>query len=149
MKLTLDDLVSDHLGNDVVEGLIVYRGHDYMDKRTIKHLVSNTSGIPDYFFHKQPDGTTSADALLKGHDTAWTFEQTIDNVKTLKPKFYPGQKRKAASSDTNYTLLGAIIEKVTGKSFSEALEIYIFNPLRLKDTYGYLDPHDTSVCAFY
>lgn len=147
--LNFDDLVIDYLDEAALTGLIVYQGKDYKDTLTIKHLLSNTSGIPDYFFHKQPNGKTIASALLKGQDTAWTFSKTIENVKSLKPKFYPGMKRKAAYSDTNYTLLGAIIEKVTHVSINEALKQYIFDPLNLKDTYAYAQASDESVSAFY
>jgi D-alanyl-D-alanine carboxypeptidase len=43
-------------------------------------------------------------------------------------------------SNSNYTLLGMIIEKATGLSFPEAYRKYVFDPLDLQDTYYGMDP---------
>jgi D-alanyl-D-alanine carboxypeptidase len=70
-------------------------------------------------------------------------------VKKLKPKFPPGKKGKASYSDTNYQILGKIIESVTGKNISEVFREYIFDPLHLKETYVYTDQADQSPVPFY
>ncbi|MGY0694701.1 serine hydrolase [Virgibacillus sp. FSP13] len=75
---------------------------------TIKHLMSNTSGIPDYF------SSDLIGELTAGMDQSWGFDRTIASVKQKKPKFAPG--KKAQYSDTNYQLLGKIIETITKKT---------------------------------
>jgi D-alanyl-D-alanine carboxypeptidase len=145
-KMSLDDSLARWLPEDFMKGLHVLRGVDYSNQLTIKHLISNTSGIPDYFFHKQPNGKTAADALLEGHDESWPVEKTIGVVKKLKPDFAPG--KKAAYSDTNYQLLGRIIETVTGKTMHQVFKEYIFDPLGLRNTYTYQDKNDTSPVPF-
>ena len=47
----------------------------------------------------------------------------------MKPHFPPGSPGRAFYSDTNYQLLGAIIEAVTGDTYGAALEAGICAPL--------------------
>ncbi len=148
-QLSLDDKIGKYLPGELLDGLHVLKGVDHTGEITIKHLISNNSGIPDYFFHRQPDGKTAASELLGGKDDPWPLEKSIDLVKTLTPRFRPGQKGKAAYSDTNYQLMGRIIENITGKTIHEAFGEYIFNPLKLQDTYVYNDVNDTSPVPFY
>lgn len=146
-KIALEDLISKHLPDQYCKGLHVLKGVEYSNQLTVKHLISNTSGIPDYFFHKQENGRTAADELLEGKDEAWPLSRTISLIKKLKPNFKPGTK--AAYSDSNYQLLGKIIEEVTGQSIQEVMKTYIFKPLKLKNTYVYHDPTDKSPTPFY
>lgn len=148
-KIQLNDPISKYVSNDIIEGLHVLRGVDSSNVITIKHLLSNTSGLPDYFFHKLEDKKTFASKILNNEDVFLSFEETIGYVKKLKPNFYPGEKRKAAYSDTNYQLLGEIIEVVTNKTIHEVFDETIFKPLNLHNTTTYQDPTDTSPVLFY
>ncbi len=147
--LNLDDSIAKFLPEEYTQGLHVLRGVDYSAQITLRNLISNTSGLPDYFFHKKSDGKSAADLLLDGVDEPWDAEKTISTVKQMKPKFRPGKKGKASYSDTNYQLLGKIIETVTGKTMGEVFREYIFDPLNLKDTYLYTDTDDDSPVFFY
>lgn len=148
-RIELHDKISKYLTEELMEGLHVLKGVDYSNDITIKHLISNTSGIPDYFFHKQPDGKTSASELLDGKDGSWNLEKTIKLVKELTPNFIPGKKGKAEYSDTNYQLLGRLIEIITGKNIGEVFKEYIFDELKLKHTYVYKDSSDNKPVPFY
>ena len=48
-KISLDDPISQYLDESVLQGLHVYEGKDYSDDLRIRHLVSHTSGLSDYF----------------------------------------------------------------------------------------------------
>lgn len=91
---------------------------------TIHHLLSQTSGIPEYFdvddneFH----------LLAKEH----TPEQLIAYYKDESLIFKPGEKW--SYSNSNYPLLGAALEKVTGLSLKEYLQIHLFEPLGMIST---------------
>lgn len=148
-RFALDDKISEYLPGMDLDGLHVYKGVEYTREIKIRHLISNTSGLPDYFFHRQPGGRTVADGLMEGRDEAWPLDRTIGLIKDLKPNFRPGAKGKAAYSDTNYQLLGRIIENVTGKSIPEVFQEYIFSPLGLSDTYFYNDPADQTPVRFH
>ena len=101
-KLCLDDKIGKYLPRHYTEKLHVLKGRDYSDEITVRHLLSNTSGLPDYFTG------TAFTSLLQGNDDDWGFDKTINTAKEMTPKFAPG--KKAAYSDTNYRLLGKIIE---------------------------------------
>jgi CubicO group peptidase (beta-lactamase class C family) len=148
-RLSLDDKIAKYLSEEEMRGLHVLKGVEYSHQITIRHLISNTSGLPDYFFHKQPDGETAASRLLEGVDQSWPVEQTIRTVKKLKPNFEPGKKGKAAYSDTNYQILGKIIETVTGKTMGEVFQTYIFDVLDLRNTFAYQSLNDNSPVPFY
>ncbi len=70
-------------------------------------------------------------------------------MRALKPKFKPGQKGKVYYSDTNYQLLGKIIESITGMSMSDVFRTYIFNELQLTKTYVFEDVNDVKPVPLY
>jgi D-alanyl-D-alanine carboxypeptidase len=148
-RIELNERISKYLPKDICAGLHVLNGVDYSNQITIKHLISNTSGLPDYFFHKQPNGKTVADELMEGSDESWLLDRTIGLTKNLKPNFKPGTKGKASYSDSNYQLLGRIIENVTGKNIGEVFNDYLFSQLNLLNTYAYNDINDNSPVPFY
>ncbi len=86
---------------------------------------------------------------MEGKDEPCPIERTIHLVKELKPWFVPGSRGKDAYSDTNYQLLGKIIETITGKSIGEVFHDFVFSELNLTDTYAYSDESDNSPVPFY
>ncbi|SES28126.1 serine hydrolase domain-containing protein [Salipaludibacillus aurantiacus] len=148
-RLQLDDPIERYLPEEYMKGLHVLKEVDYSQAITVKHLISNTSGLPDYFFHKQPDGSTFASKLLEGKDISMELEETVTYVKELTPKFPPGKNGKAAYSDTNYQLLGRIIEVITEKQIGDVFKEYLFDELQLEHTYAYKDTSDTAPVPFY
>lgn len=136
-QLQLDDKISRYLRKEDVERIHVLKDKDYSNEITIKHLMSNTSGIPDYF---------TSEVFLElanGKDQSWPLERTLQSVKQMKPKFKPGQKGKVHYSDTNYQLLGEIIKSITGKTTQEVFKEFIFDNLKLQHTYVYEDMNDS------
>ncbi len=142
-KLQFSDPMHEYFPADLIQGIHVLEGKDYTEEITIAHLLSNTSGIPDYYYYNKAKGEAASD-LLGGNDEAWPLIKAIEKVKSMKPKFKPGQSGKVNYSDTNFQLLGGIIENVTGKAVGEVFQEYIFTPLGLKDTYAFSDAADTS-----
>jgi hypothetical protein len=61
--------------------------------------------------------------ITQGLDQSWTFEEVIERSKAMKLKFAPGTKGKAFYSDTNYQLLGRIIETIANKSFNTLIKL--------------------------
>jgi CubicO group peptidase (beta-lactamase class C family) len=141
-RLSLDDPLSKHLPAPMLVGLHTYKGHDYSDQLRIYHLISQTSGLPDYF-EENPRGRQSVlDQIIMTGDMNWDVEEVVRIAKNdLTPKFPPESKdreksgKKAYYSDTNYQLLGAVIESVTQKSLSEVFSDLILEPLALSSTY--------------
>lgn len=148
-KLSLDDTLEKFFPAELITNLNNFQGTDYSSEITIRNLLSHTSGIPDYFMGKLLDGTSLQDSIVAGDDRAWTFEEAITMSKSLKPNFKPNQKGRALYSDTNFQVLGRIIEIVRGSTIAEVLMNEIFKPLGLEKTYLYTDPQDTKPFPLY
>jgi D-alanyl-D-alanine carboxypeptidase len=122
--LSFDDRITEHLDGELLKGLHVHKGTDHTDEIRIKHLLNQTSGLPDDF---EP----LLDALLADPDFSITPREAIEWVKKhAEPHFPPGTGFHY--TDTNYHLLGLIIEKCSGLPFHEALKQYVYEPLEMK-----------------
>ena len=93
------------------------------EKITIANLLGHTSGIPSFTEAKE-----FAVWSMSPHSTA--EELALFRDKPLE--FDPGSKFHYSNS--NYEVLGAVIEKVSGKKYGELLRERIFDPLGMKDT---------------
>jgi len=140
--LSLDDPIAKYLPAALLAGLHRYKGHDYSDQLRVYHLVSQTSGLPDYFEAAPKGGKSLFDLIVSEGDTAWDLEYVVDVAKNrLSPQFAPepmGQAhsgKRAHYADTNYQLLGAIIESVMERPLQEVFEELAFGPLALSATY--------------
>lgn len=148
-KLSLDDKISKYIDKSILSGLHIYKGKEYSQDLTIKHLLSHTSGLPDYFQGKGANGKSLENEITEGNDQFWTFEQAIERTKKMASLFAPGTKGKANYSDANFQLLGKIIETITHKSYSENCQEIIIKPLDLPKTYLYQDSTDKTPKILY
>lgn len=148
-RLKLQDKITQYFPDGTLDGLHILKDVDYTGEITITQLLSNTSGIPDYFSDKQGSGKKAANDLFGGMDEPWPLEKTLEHVKNMTPKFRPGQKGKAQYSDTNFQLLGKIIETITGKDLAVVFRERIFDELELKNTYAYRDVNDDTPVKMY
>jgi len=147
--LTLDDKISRYLDQEVLNGLHTLNGQDHANEITIKNLLAHTSGIPDYFQQKNKLGKSLERKITNGDDQFWTFEKAIELSKSLKPMFLPNAKGKAHYSDTNFQLLGKIIETITHKPISDNYKEIVFDPIGLIKTYPFSDVEDTRPKTLY
>jgi CubicO group peptidase (beta-lactamase class C family) len=111
-RLTLDDALHKYLPT-----------FPRSEEVTIRHLLSHTSGIPSY--------TELSDF------NEWKYQRTvaleiIDRVAPLSYRFDPGTYYEY--SNTNYILLGHIIETVTGKPWDIVMREGITGPLNMEHT---------------
>jgi D-alanyl-D-alanine carboxypeptidase len=98
-----------------------------LDRRiTVRMLLNHTSGLHDFFFDPRIDR-----ALLADRAAAWTSARSLRYVG--KPYFKPG--RGWHYSNTNYLVLGLLIEHVTGRSLANEVRDRFIDPLGLEDTY--------------
>jgi D-alanyl-D-alanine carboxypeptidase len=117
-KLALTTTVS-----DVLPGLVP-RG----DEITVENLLRHTSGLADYYssdgFQKLVD--------MRGVRLVLTPLELARLGAQQPLGFTPG--RSYEYSNTNWIVLGLIVEKVTGNTLERELTTRIFEPLRLTDT---------------
>jgi CubicO group peptidase (beta-lactamase class C family) len=142
-KLKLDDKFADFVSDDLISNLHVLDGKDYSREITLKQMVSQTSGLPDYIEDKQKNGHITMKDLEAGLDPAWPVEKVVEEVKKMKPHFPPGEPGKAKYIDTNHQLLELVVEKVTGQTNNQVLNS-LFQELGMNDTYVARDVHDRS-----
>ena len=106
------------------------RGHGNDGRRiTVRMLLQQTSGLPDYDTLVLESGGTLADVA----HTYYEPRQLVDAALAEKRHFEPGAKWEY--SNTNYVLLGLIAQRVTGRPIGEQITRQIVEPLKLEDTY--------------
>jgi D-alanyl-D-alanine carboxypeptidase len=135
-RLQLDDPAARYLSAPALSGLHAIGGREFTGAINIRHLLAHTSGLPDYFEEKRKDQSRLATGLLAGHDAKWSVEDVIAAARDqLVPHFPPGEGRRAFYSDTNYQLLGQIIELLSERPLSQVVEQRIAARLQLSETY--------------
>lgn len=132
--LSFEDKIVKYLDTELMSGLHVYKGKDYSGDISIKHLLNQTSGLNDVFF-------PLLKKLMNDPNLEMTVRQALEWGKTnLKPVGMPGQKH--FYTDTNYYLLGLIIENITKKPFHKAMHEMVLEPLKMDNAYinGFSEP---------
>lgn len=94
------------------------------DRITIEQLLKHRSGIFNY---------TEIDGQDEWEENYHTEKEFIDYFIDQESNFEPDTNYEY--SNTNYALLGFILQKVYGKEFSDILKEKITEPLKLKNTY--------------
>ena len=139
-ELGLDDAIVDHLPAEVTAGLHVLKGIDHTPAITIRHLLSHTSGLPDYFDKPKGGGPSLFRRLASGHDVEWSFDDVVRMAREEHTPHFPPQdlaadRQRARYSDTGFQLLIAILEQATGQPFATLLTDRILTPLGLGHTW--------------
>jgi D-alanyl-D-alanine carboxypeptidase len=116
-KLSLDDTISKFdLGVTVPNA----------DKITVRQLCRMESGLPDVY------NVPEMDKIDITVNSKFTAKQLVDIAGKQPPLFAPGAKWNY--SNTNYLLLGMIIEKVSGHTVADEIKNRLLIPLELKNT---------------
>jgi CubicO group peptidase (beta-lactamase class C family) len=93
---------------------------------TVENLLTHTSGLPNY---------TAGPEYAEGMTRDLKPTEIVDIVAGKPLEFEPGSRFRY--SNTNYVLLGMLIEKVSGRTYADNFESAIAKPLGLADTrYG-------------
>ena len=114
-KIKLDGHITDYLPD--------YR-KDTGDKVTIHNLLTHTSGIPSYT--ERPDYASDISR------NTFTPADFVKKYASGDLEFEPGTK--FSYDNGGYFILGAIVEKITGKPYEQVLKERIFDPLGMSDT---------------
>lgn len=122
--------------------LHVMDGVDRTDQITLRHLMSHRSGLGNFFIYKR-QARELRHMVGDGVDSSWGFEDAMQRARSHGAIRAPGTGERAYYSDTNYHILGRVIEDVTGMSFARAVQSRIAEPLGLQATYVYCDPSDS------
>ena len=97
---------------------------DYARRITVQHLLTHSSGIPHY---------AELPGWRQGKYRATNSSEDFVNAFAAQPlNFEPGTNKRYSNS--NYYLLGKIIEKLTDAPYATALRDRILTPLKMNDT---------------
>lgn len=121
-QLSLDKTLADYLPE--LEGRI-----ENADKITLKMMVQHRSGIPNYtdtpnYWENSPKSNRE------------NLELVLDTPADFKPD------KKYSYSNTNYLLIGEILDKTLGYSHHQYIKREILMPLELNNTYSLLSEVD-------
>jgi D-alanyl-D-alanine carboxypeptidase len=134
-KLSYNDKLSKFFSDSFLKNLHTINGVDYAPGITLRQLLDQTSGFPDYETDKQLNGEVIFNEIMK-RDKTVDFKTSVAITKKLTPKFIPDSKKRAYYSNMNVNLLAEIAEKITQKSYEELLTKYVTKPLGLQHTYS-------------
>ncbi|TCK82950.1 serine hydrolase domain-containing protein [Albibacterium bauzanense] len=116
-KLRLDQTVNDFFPDFPYEGV------------TIKQLLSHRSGLPNYVYF--------VDGIWKDKRKGLTNKEVIDLLIEHKPGRYNVPDARFLYNNSNFMVLAAIVEVVSGESFTVFMQENIFKPLGMKNTAVY------------
>ncbi|WP_270166959.1 serine hydrolase domain-containing protein [Paenibacillus sp. SYP-B4298] len=133
-KLGFDDPVRTWLGDEVLDGLFVVDGIDYCGQVTVRHLLTHTSGVNDYFAGPVVIGSTMLERIKAAPDEIFTPMQLVAFTRERQqPVGRPGEQ--FYYSDTGYVLLGLILEAIEERSYADIMQERLFKPLGMQDSY--------------
>ncbi|MFC9687816.1 serine hydrolase domain-containing protein [Kribbella sp. NPDC056951] len=115
--LALDDSVDRWLPGVIPAG----------DSIKLRQLLNHTSGL-----HNYTDDLPDTAGIIRDRFVHWDPRATVDSAAVQPLLFEPGATH--SYSNTNYLVLGLIIEAATGNSFATAIESRILQPLDLQGT---------------
>jgi CubicO group peptidase (beta-lactamase class C family) len=114
-KLKLDDTVQKYLPTFPYSNV------------TIRHLLSNTSGVVDYYNLFDSIMMEFPNKLITNSDIIPAFNQYKTPL-----NFLPGERFQY--NNMNFCIAALIVEKVSGLSFGDYLKQYIFHPAKMKNS---------------
>ena len=121
-KIGLDDKIEKYLGGEQWFSRLP-NAKDI----TVRQLMNHTSGLVRYEFKEQ-----FTKDLTANPEKVWKPAELVAYLLDEKPPFEAGKGWDY--SDTNYIVLGMIIEKVTGRKFYDEATRRLLKPLKLSDT---------------
>jgi D-alanyl-D-alanine carboxypeptidase len=94
---------------------------------TVRMLLGHRAGIPDW------DSPDLDQQVARDQAKVWTVAEFLDLAAAKPPLFAPGTS--FSYSNTDYTLLSLVIERITGRSWRHEVAGRVLRPLRLTHTH--------------
>ncbi|HKV38666.1 MAG TPA: serine hydrolase domain-containing protein [Blastocatellia bacterium] len=105
---------------------------------TVRHLLHHTSGVEDYQDLFIRTGKIAADyprSARREGEFEPTAAETLEAISSRMTRFAPGDQWEYSNS--GYVVLAQLVERVSGKRFSEFLDANVFRPLGMSNTLVY------------
>ncbi len=121
-KLSLDDPAAKWLGEEVW-----FERLPNADDLTVRNLLNHTCGIPEYYSQRE-----FIEVLAQDLERTWKPEELVAYVLDNEPHFPAGEGWSYA--DTNYLIVGMILERATDEAFYDQVRDHFLVPLELTRT---------------
>lgn len=105
---------------------------EYADEITLEMMLQHRSGIPEFIYHPE----------FANSDPEESYLETANLIFNNDADFKPGKKYRY--SNTNYLLIGEILDRTLGYSHHDYIKSEILQPLHLENTYNLLSEVDSS-----
>ncbi|NND70470.1 MAG: serine hydrolase [Rhodothermales bacterium] len=99
----------------------------FADEITIEHLLHHTSGMLDY------------ESLIPDTATVQVHDADVLQMMTQADSTYFAPDEAYQYSNSGYAVLAMVIEKLSGMSFPDFLEVNIFQPLKMEGTLAFVE----------
>lgn len=142
----LDAPMATYLPDGWVAGLHRLDDSDRTSAITVRNLLGHTSGLADFIEDRPRGGRSLVEQLVTEGDRTWEIPEALEWARDIGPHFPPqpaGTARpRIRYCDTNYLLLIAIAQEVTGRMLHQIYEERVWRPLGLRHThlYGFSEP---------
>lgn len=113
-KLGIDQLVTDIFPEFPYQGV------------TIRHLLTHRSGLPNYIYF--------VDKIWEDQKKGMSNMDVINLLIEHKPARYGTPDGRFLYNNSNYMMLGAIVEKISGMDYADYMQEHIFAPAGMKNT---------------
>ena len=132
-KLSYDSPMHHYLPKKFTQGLHIWQGKEWTQEITVSHLLQHRSGLSDYFEDLTSNGENMLAVAFENPDKFWTPQEILDYYKAeFHARFPPGTDYHY--TDTEYLLLGLIIEELEEKPLHKVFQERIFSPLGMVNT---------------
>ena len=132
-RLVLDNPLNGQLDSELLNR---WRAFEDLPETTPRQLLAHTSGLPNYFGDE-----AFIERVRREPDRAWDPAEFVDHVaERSKPDFRPGEG--FSYSDTGYTVVGILLQQITGQPLHSIYREVAFNPLGMQATW--LEGHEAS-----
>jgi len=117
------------LGDDAAIYLprVVVQAYDGLSGVSLRHLLTMTSGLPDYYTDAFFEDALDDPARVQ------TPIAAVLHVADEARLFRPGARFDY--SNTNYVMLGLVLETVTGQSYAQVMQAEVFGPAGMTDSF--------------
>ena len=132
-QLKLNNSIKHYLPDIIMTKLLLWKGESIGNNITILDLLRHTSGLKDYVF----DNPAFLPYIFENPNHNWTPIELLNSYLTSELPQSPiaAPSTNYYYSDTNYLLLGLIIEKICNQPLHKVYRDLLFDPLGIRQSF--------------
>lgn len=138
-QLNIDDLITARIPGKDMPYIPESPNYNipYKNSITIRQLLGHTAGVFDVTNDKIPDNAWcwyAGQEYMQGATHQYSFDELVGVVAECRIAYWEPWQNRYHYSNTGYNLLGKIIERVSGTSYSDFIKENLIRPNNLMNT---------------